>query len=54
METSPTPLAVAWLAITLFALLMYICLDGFDLGIGMLLLLQPLGARRKEMIKGAK
>jgi cytochrome d ubiquinol oxidase subunit II len=51
METSPTPLAVAWLAITLFALLMYICLDGFDLGIGMLLLLQPLGARRKEMIE---
>jgi cytochrome d ubiquinol oxidase subunit II len=51
METFPTPLAVAWLAMTLFALLMYICLDGFDLGIGMLLLLQPRNAHRKEMVQ---
>jgi cytochrome d ubiquinol oxidase subunit II len=51
METSATPLAVAWLAMILFALLMYICLDGFDLGIGMLLLLQRRDARRKEMVE---
>jgi cytochrome d ubiquinol oxidase subunit II len=50
METSATPLAVAWLAMTLFALLMYVGLDGFDLGIGMLLLLQPRTAHRKEMV----
>jgi cytochrome d ubiquinol oxidase subunit II len=51
MLTSPTPLAVAWLAMTFFALLMYVCLDGFDLGIGMLLLLQPRNAHRKEMVE---
>ena len=51
MATSATPLAVAWLAMTLFALLMYICLDGFDLGIGMLLLLQPRQKHRKEMVE---
>jgi cytochrome bd ubiquinol oxidase subunit II len=51
METFPSPLAVAWLAMTLFALLMYVCLDGFDLGIGMLLLLQPRNAHRKEMVE---
>jgi cytochrome d ubiquinol oxidase subunit II len=51
MESSPTPLALAWLAITLFALLMYICLDGFDLGIGMLLVLQPRKTHRKEMVE---
>src|SRR5438874_6544472 len=51
MATSPTPLAIAWLAITLFALLMYVGLDGFDLGIGMLLLVQRRTSHRKEMME---
>jgi cytochrome d ubiquinol oxidase subunit II len=51
METFPSSLADAWLAMTVFALLMYVCLDGFDLGIGMLLLVQPRNAHRKEMVE---
>src|SRR4029077_12455917 len=33
-----------------FALTLYVILDGFDLGVGILLLLQPAGASRDHMV----
>ncbi len=42
---------VLWLLIVLFSLLMYMALDGYDLGIGMLLLLERDDTRRKEMME---
>src|ERR1700746_3710281 len=33
-----------------FALALYVILDGFDLGVGILLLLQPAGASRDHMV----
>ncbi len=40
-----------WLLLILFSLLVYMSLDGFDLGIGMLLLLERDTSRRKEMME---
>lgn len=49
--TAPTPVVFAWLGMAVFSLVMYVCLDGFDLGIGMLLLLPRQGTDRKEMVE---
>lgn len=42
--------ANAWFAITAFSLFMYVALDGYDLGIGVLLLGQRDDRRRREMV----
>lgn len=43
----------AWFGIVLGALLLYICLDGFDLGLGILTLFEKDPHRRHEMVEGA-
>ncbi|MBV9060347.1 MAG: cytochrome d ubiquinol oxidase subunit II [Pseudonocardiales bacterium] len=42
---------IAWYAITLFCLAMYVLLDGYDLGIGVLLLADRDDERRREMVE---
>ncbi len=51
MAATPSIGSFLWLLIVLFSLLMYIILDGYDLGIGMLLLTERDDARRKEMME---
>src|ERR1700723_2331012 len=41
-----------WMIIIAFALLAYVILDGYDLGIGVLTLFQPDAARRRQMVEG--
>jgi cytochrome d ubiquinol oxidase subunit II len=40
-----------WMIVIIFALLAYVVLDGYDLGIGVLTLFQPDAARRREMVE---
>ncbi len=40
-----------WLIVIVFALLLYVVLDGYDLGIGVLTLFQPDAARRRQMVE---
>jgi cytochrome bd ubiquinol oxidase subunit II len=40
-----------WMIIIAFALLAYVILDGYDLGIGVLTLFQPDAARRRQMVE---
>jgi cytochrome d ubiquinol oxidase subunit II len=40
-----------WMIIIIFALLAYVVLDGYDLGIGVLTLFQPDAARRRQMLE---
>jgi cytochrome d ubiquinol oxidase subunit II len=40
-----------WMIIIAFALIAYVVLDGYDLGIGVLTLFQPDAARRRQMIE---
>jgi cytochrome bd-type quinol oxidase subunit 2 len=40
-----------WMIIIIFALLAYVVLDGYDLGIGVLALFQPDAARRRQMLE---
>jgi cytochrome d ubiquinol oxidase subunit II len=44
-------MAYAWFAIVLLCLTMYVLLDGYDLGIGSLLLLERDPPRRREMVE---
>jgi cytochrome d ubiquinol oxidase subunit II len=39
-----------WMIVIVFALLLYVVLDGYDLGIGVLTLFQPDAARRRQMV----
>jgi cytochrome bd ubiquinol oxidase subunit II len=39
-----------WMIVIAFALIAYVVLDGYDLGIGVLTLFQPGAARRREMV----
>ena len=40
-----------WMIVIVFALLAYVVLDGYDLGIGVLTLFQPDAARRRQMVE---
>src|ERR1700721_448688 len=40
-----------WMIVIVFALLLYVVLDGYDLGIGVLTLFQPDAARRRQMVE---
>jgi cytochrome d ubiquinol oxidase subunit II len=40
-----------WMIVIVFALLAYVVLDGYDLGIGVLTLFQPDAARRRQMLE---
>jgi hypothetical protein len=40
-----------WMIVVVFALLTYVVLDGYDLGIGVLTLFQPDAARRRQMLE---
>ncbi len=40
-----------WMIVIVFALLTYVMLDGYDLGIGVLTLFQPDAARRRQMLE---
>jgi cytochrome d ubiquinol oxidase subunit II len=40
-----------WMIVIIFALLTYVVLDGYDLGIGVLTLFQPDAARRRQMVE---
>jgi cytochrome d ubiquinol oxidase subunit II len=40
-----------WMVVIIFALLAYVVLDGYDLGIGVLTLFQPDAARRRQMLE---
>jgi cytochrome d ubiquinol oxidase subunit II len=40
-----------WMIIVAFALIVYVVLDGYDLGIGVLTLFQPDAARRRQMVE---
>src|SRR5258705_10955781 len=40
-----------WMIVVVSALLIYVLLDGYDLGIGVLTLFQPDAARRRQMLE---
>src|SRR5271157_597067 len=46
----PTNLTVFWAGVIAFSILMYVILDGFDLGVGILFGTTPLEENRQEML----
>src|SRR2546421_7113956 len=52
MTPSVPPIgAFLWLMVILFSLILYVVLDGYDLGVGVLLLFARQDKHRKEMIE---
>jgi cytochrome d ubiquinol oxidase subunit II len=44
-------MTIAWLAVVLVSLLMYVVLDGYDLGVGVGVLLEPSATHRRRMLE---